>query len=131
MVRDSPDPNHPPPRTPNPKSRIPSLYAILDADVAAAAAWTLPDLAAAYLNGGARLLQIRAKRAPSGWLLDTSSVIGEPVVAIGGITLDTAPGVLDAGAAAVAVIGDLIGTGNPEARVRDYVRRLGSTPLYR
>ena len=34
-----------------------------------------------------------------------------PVVAIGGITLDRAPQVLAAGAASVAVIGDLFATG--------------------
>jgi thiamine-phosphate pyrophosphorylase len=48
-----------------------------------------------------------------------------PVVAIGGITLACAAGVLAAGASSVAVIGDLIATGNPEARVREYVRLLG------
>jgi thiamine-phosphate pyrophosphorylase len=48
-----------------------------------------------------------------------------PLVAIGGITLDRAPSVLDAGAVSVAVIGDLLSTGNPEARVREYLRALG------
>jgi thiamine-phosphate pyrophosphorylase len=214
---------------------FPPLYAILDADAAAAAGWTLLDLAGACLSGGARLFQIRAKNAASGWLLDTAAAIverarhadavvivndradvarlaaadgvhvgqddlspagarrilgdtavvglsthtpdqvdaalaqpisylavgpvfgtstkatgysavglslvreaaararlaGVPVVAIGGITLNTAAGVLDAGAAAVAVIGDLIGAGDPEAQVREYVRRLGSIPLCR
>ena len=47
-----------------------------------------------------------------------------PVVAIGGITLDRAPEVLAAGAASVAVIGDLFATGDPEARTREYVERL-------
>lgn len=47
-----------------------------------------------------------------------------PVVAIGGITLDRAREVLDAGASAVAVIGDLLATGDPEARVREYLKRL-------
>jgi thiamine-phosphate pyrophosphorylase len=47
------------------------------------------------------------------------------VVAIGGITLDTAAAVLDAGATAVAVITDLLATGDPEARVRAYIERLG------
>ena len=50
---------------------------------------------------------------------------GLPVVAIGGITLFTARSVIDAGAASVAVIGDLLTTGNPEARVREYLRALG------
>jgi thiamine-phosphate pyrophosphorylase len=47
-----------------------------------------------------------------------------PVVAIGGVTLDTAPAVLRAGASAVAVIGDLLTTGDPAGRVRDYLRTL-------
>lgn len=47
-----------------------------------------------------------------------------PVVAIGGITLDTAASVIDAGAASVAVITDLL-TGNPEARVRQFLSVLG------
>lgn len=47
-----------------------------------------------------------------------------PIVAIGGITLDRAPGVIDAGASAVAVISDLLSTGDPEARVREYLRAL-------
>ena len=46
------------------------------------------------------------------------------VVAIGGITLDAAPAVLAAGATAVAVITDLLATGDPESRVRAYVERL-------
>ena len=47
-----------------------------------------------------------------------------PVVAIGGITLETAPAVVDAGAAAVAVIADLLAGGDPAARVRGYLRAL-------
>jgi thiamine-phosphate pyrophosphorylase len=50
---------------------------------------------------------------------------GIPLVAIGGITLETAPAVLEAGASAVAVIGDLVSAGDPAARVRAYVARLG------
>jgi thiamine-phosphate pyrophosphorylase len=46
-----------------------------------------------------------------------------PVVAIGGITLETAPSVIDAGAASVAVITDLL-QGDPSSRVRAYVDRL-------
>jgi thiamine-phosphate pyrophosphorylase len=48
-----------------------------------------------------------------------------PVVAIGGITLDTARAVLEAGATSVAVIGDLLSTGDPAAQVRAYLRALG------
>ena len=49
---------------------------------------------------------------------------GLPLVAIGGIALESAPAVIDAGADSVAVIGDLIVDGNPEARVRAYLERL-------
>jgi thiamine-phosphate pyrophosphorylase len=47
-----------------------------------------------------------------------------PIVAIGGITLERAPEVMRAGASSVAVISDLLSTGNPEARVREYLRAL-------
>jgi len=56
-------------------------------------------------------------------LLQTSGSV-TPVVAIGGITLERAADVIRAGAASVAVISDLLSTGNPEARVRDYLRAL-------
>jgi thiamine-phosphate pyrophosphorylase len=202
--------------------------AIVDADVAARFGWTMPDLAAAYLGGGATLLQLRVKTAPSGWLLDTASTIvtlahqanalvivddradiarlsgadgvhvgqedlspalvrrvvgadaivglsthtpeqvdvavrepvtyiaigpvfgtdtkvtgyetlgldpvrraaglarerGLPLVAIGGVTLETAPEVIRAGATTVAVISDLVAAGDPAARVRAYLARL-------
>ncbi len=45
-----------------------------------------------------------------------------PVVAIGGITLETAPQVLQAGATSVAVISDLLAGGDPKARVAAYQR---------
>ena len=47
-----------------------------------------------------------------------------PVVAIGGITLEAAPSVIEAGAGAVAVIGDLLASGDPAGRVRAYRRAL-------
>ena len=47
-----------------------------------------------------------------------------PVVAIGGITLEHAASVIAAGAASVAVIGDLLASGKPAARVREYLERL-------
>jgi thiamine-phosphate pyrophosphorylase len=40
---------------------LPKLYAIVDVEVCARAAWAPRDLARAYLAGGARLLQLRAK----------------------------------------------------------------------
>ena len=48
-----------------------------------------------------------------------------PVVAIGGITLENAASVIAAGAASVAVISDLLTSGDPAARARDFLRRLG------
>jgi thiamine-phosphate pyrophosphorylase len=50
---------------------------------------------------------------------------GVPIVAIGGITLETAPSVLAAGAASVAIIGDLLAGPDPAARVAAYRRVLG------
>jgi thiamine-phosphate pyrophosphorylase len=49
---------------------------------------------------------------------------GVPLVAIGGITLETAASVIAAGATSVAVISDLLVTGDPAARTRDFVERL-------
>jgi thiamine-phosphate pyrophosphorylase len=48
----------------------------------------------------------------------------KPIVAIGGITIDRAADVIRAGAASVAVISDLLSTGDPESRVREYLRAL-------
>ncbi len=44
---------------------LPRLYAVCDADVCARAGWTLPDYAAALMDGGVTLLQLRAKHAAS------------------------------------------------------------------
>jgi len=49
---------------------------------------------------------------------------GRPVVAIGGITLQRVPSVIAAGASAVAVIGDLLVTNDPQGRVRAYLQAL-------
>ena len=204
------------------------LYAVCDADVCARAGWTLPDYAAALMDGGVTLLQLRAKHAASREFLaateavmaralphaatvvvndradiarlagasgvhvgqddlsasDVRRVIGAdavlglsthtttqleaavrepvpcvatgpvfgptttdtgydavglalvrlacaiaapaglPVVAIGGITLERAPGVIVAGAASVAVISDLLVGGDPAARARLFLDRL-------
>jgi len=204
------------------------LCTIVDTDVAAKVGWAPIDLAEAFLNGGARFLQLRAKTVASGPFLDLATAIAErahtagatlivndradiarlsgadgvhvgqddpspdaartivgdaaivgfsthtveqverasrgpityaaigpvfststkatgydaigldgvraaasllserdlPLVAIGGITLDTAPAVLAAGARSVAVVSDLLSGGNPEARVREYIRAL-------
>ena len=47
-----------------------------------------------------------------------------PIVAIGGITLERAAEVIEAGADSVAVISDVLGAENPADRVRQYLRRL-------
>lgn len=51
---------------------------------------------------------------------------GLQVVAIGGITLDRAADVIRAGANSVAVISDLLTTGDPRARVRQYLEKLSA-----
>lgn len=54
-------------------------------------------------------------------------LIGDlPLVAIGGITPERAPGVLSAGANSVAVITDFLTHADPDARVREWVGWAGS-----
>jgi thiamine-phosphate pyrophosphorylase len=48
---------------------------------------------------------------------------GLPTVAIGGITIDNAPSAIEAGAASVAVISDLL-KGDPETRCRQFIQIL-------
>jgi thiamine-phosphate pyrophosphorylase len=60
---------------------------------------------------------VREARA---WL--SGAGLDTPIVAIGGITLERAPSVVAAGAASVAVISDLLSTGDPAARVREYLK---------
>ena len=202
------------------------LHAILDADVAASAGWALSDLAQAFLDGGAPLIQVRAKQLPSDEFLQLCDLVvelaqpygttvivndradlarlsgasgvhvgqedlapaaaraligdtrllgysthtiaqveaavlepvdyiavgpifgtrtkatgydavglelvagaarraqGRAIVAIGGITLETAPSVIAAGATGIAVISDLLTGGDPSAQVAAYLRRL-------
>ena len=52
--------------------------------------------------------------------------VNKPVVAIGGITLETARAVLACGAQSVAVIGDLLRHGNVAARTRVWIDHLES-----
>jgi thiamine-phosphate pyrophosphorylase len=53
-----------------------------------------------------------------------ASVSDISVVAIGGITLATAPSVLAAGASSVAIITDLVSTGDPAARAAEFTTAL-------
>ena len=50
----------------------------------------------------------------------------KPIVAIGGITLERAKEVIEAGADSVAVISDILGAENPAVRARQYIERLGT-----
>lgn len=206
--------------------KLPPLQAIVDVDLAKGAGWRPTDLARAFLDGGARALQIRAKTLASGPLLDlcdtvvgaarpyaalvivndradiarlsgadgvhlgqhdlapvdarqllgSQAIVGlsthavsqieaaltepvsyiavgpvfgsttkdtgyntvglelvsraarlagpTPVVAIGGITLHNAASVIDAGAASVAVIGDLLVTKDVSGRIDAYLQHL-------
>jgi thiamine-phosphate pyrophosphorylase len=57
-------------------------------------------------------------------LVRHAAATGRPIVAIGGMTLERGPDVMRAGAAAVAVISDLLTGGDPEARTRQYLAAL-------
>ena len=219
-------PNRRPQLSPN-LLKLPTLYAIVDADACARENRAPLDVARAFLSGGARLLQLRCKSMASGEFLDlavrvveaarsagatlivndradiaalshapglhvgqqdlspgdarrviadsailglsthtqeqwesavrepisymaigpvfgtgtketgyaaigldtvrraaaAASARGLPTVAIGGITIDNARSVIDAGAASVAVISDLL-EGDPEARIGAFLRIL-------
>lgn len=62
---------------------LPPLYAIVDLDRAQAAGWSPRDLTLAYLAGGARLVQLRAKQMPSGPLLELATRLAEDARAAG------------------------------------------------
>jgi len=51
---------------------LPGLYAVVDAEIASAHGWALVDLAAAVLDGGATLVQVRGKTLSSAELLEVS-----------------------------------------------------------
>ena len=51
------------------------LHAIVDVHVASKAGWEPVDLARSFLDGGARVLQLRAKDLPSGALLDLADAL--------------------------------------------------------
>ena len=58
-------------------------------------------------------------------LLEARKLTRRPLVAIGGITLETAGAVMQAGADSVAVIGDLLSARDPGLRAREYLKLLG------
>jgi thiamine-phosphate pyrophosphorylase len=61
--------------------------------------------------------------APQGLarIAEWRSKIGCPLVAIGGITLERASGVLAAGASSAAVVTDIVMSDDPEQRTRDWI----------
>jgi thiamine-phosphate pyrophosphorylase len=69
----------------------------------------------------------RAVRAPLR-LFREARALGVPLVAIGGITLENAAGVLDAGADAVAVISALFDAPDLGARAREFARLFATEP---
>jgi thiamine-phosphate pyrophosphorylase len=71
--------------------------------------------ATGYDKVGLEMVREAARRTGAG---------GMPLVAIGGITLGNAVSVLEAGAASVAVISDLLTTGDPEAHAATFVDKL-------
>lgn len=56
-------------------------------------------------------------------LLRIASSTGIPLVAIGGISVEKAPGVWRSGVRSVAVISDIAGAESPERRIRAYLER--------
>ena len=90
-------------------------------------ATTLPvDYIAVGPIFGTATKQTGYREVGTSFVTEAARVVGNvrPIVAIGGITLERAAEVIRAGAASVAVISDLLSTGNPEVRVREYLHAL-------
>jgi thiamine-phosphate pyrophosphorylase len=60
------------------------LYAIVDVDLCARRGWAPRELARAYLTGGARLLQLRAKELSGAAFLDLATAVVDDARAVGG-----------------------------------------------
>ena len=58
------------------------------------------------------------------FLRQARNLTAKPIVAIGGITLERAQEVIDAGADSIAVIRDILSAKNPAARVSQYLQIL-------
>jgi thiamine-phosphate pyrophosphorylase len=63
------------------------LNAIVDADAAARAGWTPIDLTRAFLDGGARFLQLRAKSMGGAELLETATAVVELAHSAGAVAI--------------------------------------------
>ena len=66
------------------KTLLSPLYVVCDADVCAEAGWALVDFASACLEGGARLLQLRAKQATGCQYLAEATAIVRCAKPLGG-----------------------------------------------
>jgi thiamine-phosphate pyrophosphorylase len=56
-------------------------------------------------------------------IIEARKLTSKPLVAIGGITLDNATEVWQAGADCVAVVRDILGANSPGARTQEYLER--------
>jgi thiamine-phosphate pyrophosphorylase len=63
------------------------LHAIIDVEVAARAGWTPVDLATACLEGGARVIQLRAKALAGGTFLELASQLHHLTLSGGGVLI--------------------------------------------
>jgi thiamine-phosphate pyrophosphorylase len=84
--------------------------------------FTTGTKATGYPAGGLDMVR-RAARILAEHATQTSRA-RTPLVAIGGITLDNAPDVIRAGADSVAVVSDLLTTGDPAGRTRAFIEIL-------
>jgi thiamine-phosphate pyrophosphorylase len=66
---------------------VKNLCAIVDVDAAVRAGWQPLDLARAFLDGGARFLQLRAKTLASGPRLDLAAAVTERAHAAGALVI--------------------------------------------
>ncbi len=67
---------------------LPPLYPIVDEGAANLAGHTVPALAQAFVDGGARLLQIRAKLAPSGRFVEQAQAVAALAHPAGALVVD-------------------------------------------
>ena len=84
------------------------------------------DVAVVFQNGraaGPHQLQRTADGIFEAFVRWAAARTDRPIVAIGGITLDRARDVLDAGATSLAVISDLLTGDDPAARIRSWLHR--------
>jgi thiamine-phosphate pyrophosphorylase len=57
-------------------------------------------------------------------LRELTPLTKKPIVAIGGIRLENAAGLIEAGAASVAVISDILSASDPAEQARQFIQRV-------